>query len=392
MTDAWDRIDAEELRRRGSLKWTATDADIAAWVAESDFGTATPIVAAATRAMAAGLTGYLPPAVERDLAAACATWHEAQYGWPVDPRRIHPVGDVLEAFRITVEYFSAPGSAVVLPTPAYMPFVTIPRSWGRDVVEVPMPSVDGRSHLDLEAIDEALASGGGLLVLVNPHNPTGRVLEPSELAAMAEVVEARHARVFADEIHAPLVHQGRQHVPYASVSAAAAGHTVTATSASKAWNIPGLKCAQVLLGNDDDEAVWRSARPSEGASTVGAVANTAAYRDGRPWLTDLLTYVDRNRHALAETLPDDVGYRPPEGTYLAWLDLRAALDAHPDAPEWRVTPPGELGRWIQGRAGLAVTDGARCGEAGRGFVRVNLAMPRPLVHEAGRRLAACLGG
>ena len=392
MTDAWDLLDADELRRRGSLKWTATDADIAAWVAESDFGTAAPIVTAATRAMETGLTGYLPPAVEDDLAAACAAWHEAQYDWTVPPGNIHAVGDVIEAFRIAVERFSAPGSAVVLPTPAYMPFVTIPRSWGRDVVEVPMPSVDGRSHLDLEAIDAALASGGGLLVLVNPHNPTGRVLEHSELTAVAEVVESRGARVFADEIHAPLVHPGRRHVPYASVSAAAAGHTITATSASKAWNIPGLRCAQVLIGNDDDEAVWRRVRPSEGASTVGAVANAAAYRDGRPWLRDLVAYVDGNRHALAETLPGSVGYRPPEGTYLAWLDLRAALDAHPEAPAWRVAPPGELGRWIRGRAGLAVTDGARCGEAGRGFVRVNLAMPRPLVREAGRRLADCLDG
>src|SRR5450756_257475 len=212
----------------------------------------------------------------------------------------------------------------------------------------------GRAALGLDGIDRAFRAGGHLPVLVNPHNPTGRVLERDELLAVADVVERNGGRVFSDEIHAPLVHPGAHHIPYASLSDATAAHTVTATSASKAWNIPGLKCAQVVLSNAADAAAWARADIllTEGASTIGAVANSAAYTEAGPWLAEALGYLDRNRHALRQALDERaplVGYRAPEGTYLAWLDLRAALDARPgtsqaddDAPGWALADPGDL--------------------------------------------------
>lgn len=393
IADPRDLLDAETLRSRGSLKWTAAPTEIAAWVAESDFGTAPAVTAAVQDAVAGGLLGYLPPRVRHELASACASWLADSFGWQVPTERVLPVGHVTEALQIAVARYSRPGSAVVLPTPAYMPFVTAPQVWGRSVVQVPMAADAGRQVLDLEALDAAFRAGAGLLILVNPHNPTGRVLDRDELLAVADVVERHGARVFADEIHAPLVLSGR-HVPYASVSPAAAGHTITALSASKAWNIPGLKCAQVVLGNDADAAVWApdDVLLTEGASTLGAVANAAAYTAGREWLADLLGYLDGTRAAVAQALAGSrVGHRPPEGTYLAWLDLRAALDAHAgdaDAPPpWRTAAPGALGRWIGRRTGVFLTDGALCGEAGRGFVRLNLAMPRPMAVEAARRIA-----
>lgn len=388
-----DGLDPAALRARGSLKWTALDSEVAAWVAESDLGTAPTVRQALHDAVDGDLLGYLPPAVRRDMAQACADWYQERYGWTVPPSRIHPVADVLEALHLTVEHFSRPGSALVLPTPAYMPFLTAPGAWGRDVVEVPMAADDsGRPVLDLAAIDAALAAGGHLVVLTNPHNPTGRVFERAELVALSEVVQARGGRVFSDEIHAPLVMPGARHVPYASVSAEAARHTVTATSASKSWNIPGLKCAQVLLSNDDDAATWEphDVLATHGASTLGAVANAAAYRTGGPWLDALLVHLDGNRRAFAAVLAEDapqVRFRLPEGTYLAWLDLRDALPGGAAGPG-----DDEIAAWVLERFGVAVVDGTACGEAGRGFVRVNLALPRPLVIEAGRRIAACLAG
>lgn len=391
----------EELRHAGSLKWTAVDADVAAWVAESDLGTAPVVRDAVVAAVDRGLTGYLPPGVRQDLAAATAQWYDERYGWRPDPGRIHPVADVLEALRVTVEHLTRSGSPLVLPTPAYMPFLTAPRQWGREVMEVPMARDAERGHvLDLDAVAAAFRAGGQLLVLTNPHNPTGRVHTAGELAALTEVVERHGGRVFADEIHAPVVHPGHRHVPYASTSAAAAAHTVTATSASKAWNIPGLKCAQVLLTADDDVAAWRRVDhlATHGASTVGAVANVAAYRSGGAWLDDTLARLADHRDALVEGLVAGgasdldpatgagtlVSHRRPEGTYLAWLDLRPAFATSG-------TPlPEELGRWLRGRSGVAAVDGAHCGAVGRGAVRVNLAMPRPLVVEAGRRVAAAL--
>lgn len=393
MSDPRDLPDADALRARGSLKWTGMPADIAAWVAESDLGVAPAVTEAVQAAVADGLLGYLPPAIRRGLGEAFASWAEHAYGWQVEPRRVRPVGHVTEALRVAIDLFSRPGSPVILPTPAYMPFVTAPTVWGRQVLQVPMASDDrGRATIDLAALDEAFRQGGHLLVLVNPHNPTGRVAERAELAAVAEVVERHGGRVFADEIHAPLVYAPGHHVPYASVSPAAAAHTITGVSASKAWNVPGLKCAQLVLTNDADLATWRRDDDllSEGASTVGAVANIAAYTAGRGWLADTVAYLDGNRRALAQVLAESapaVGYRLPEGTYLAWLDLRAALaelpaDAGPGAEP--------LGSWLRRTTGVATTDGALCGGAGVGHVRLNLAMPRPLVVEAGRRIAARL--
>ena len=393
MTDPRDLLDAETLRARGSLKWTAAPTELAAWVAESDLGTAPAVTAALHDAVTGGLLGYLPPRVRAEMAGACAGWLADTCGWRVPAERVMPVGHVTEALQITVARYSRPGSPVVLPTPAYMPFVTAPRAWGRDVVQVPMVADAGRQVLDLDALDAAFRAGAGLLALVNPHNPTGRVLGRDELLAVADVVERHGARVFADEIHAPLVLTGR-HVPYASVSAAAAAHTVTAVSASKAWNIPGLKCAQVILSNDADADAWApdDVLLTEGASTLGALANAAAYTAGREWLTDLLAYLSGTRDAVAAALAGSaVGHRPPEGTYLAWLDLRAALDAHADdadaPPPWRTAAQGALGGWLARRTGVFGTDGALCGEAGRGFVRLNLAMPRPMAVEAARRIA-----
>ena len=376
------------------------DADIAAWVAEADFGTADAVTEALRDAVVAGRLGYLPPAERHALSESCARWLADRYGWQVPTERIHPVGDVREALRIAIDRYSRPGSAVILPTPAYMPFVTAPEVWGREVIQVPMTTSDGRPVLDLDGLDAAFRAGGHLLVLTNPHNPTGRVLARDELAGVAEVVERHAGRVFADEIHAPLTFPGARHVPYAALSDETAAHTVTATSASKAWNIAGLKCAQVILSNASDAAAWarHDTLLTEGASTLGVIANTAAYDLGREWLADTLEYLDGNRAALRQVLAErapHVGYRPPEGTYLAWLDLRDVVGLGGSTPEVGGSPPVvpdgmSLGRWIRARTGVMVTDGAHCGVAGRGHIRFNLAMPRPMVIEAGRRIAACL--
>jgi cystathionine beta-lyase len=301
----------------------------------------------------------------------------------VQPERVRPLADVMAGFIAAVEHFSEPGTPVILPTPAYMPFLSVPQTLGRGVIEVPMALEDGRHVYDLEALDAAFRAGGNLMVLCNPHNPVGRVLEPAELAAVCEVVDRHGGRVFADEIHAPLVYDGRRHVPYASTSATAAAHTVTATSASKAWNLPGMKCAQLVLSNDADAATWAEVgRTAEhGASNLGVVANIAAYEDGRPWLDDLLGFLADSRQRLAELLADrlpQVGYRVPEGTYLAWLDLRElGLGDRP-------------AQFVLEHAGVALTDGPMCGAVGAGFARYNFATPRAVMERTVEQLATAL--
>jgi cystathionine beta-lyase len=369
-----------ELRARGSAKWTAFPDAIGAFVAEMDFGIAPVIRAALDAELDAARTGYLPTAASTALAEATAAWSADRYDWPIRPEQVRPVADVLTGLDLVLRRFSDPAKPVIVPTPAYMPFLQIPQRHGREIIEVPSPMVDGRYELDLDGIAAAFEAGADVLVLCNPWNPVGRVLSREELVAVSEVVDRFGGRVFADEIHAPVVFPGRRHVPYASVNEVAANHTVTAVSASKAFNLPGLKCAQLVLSNDADTARYAEVAGlvAHGASGLGVAANTAAYSQGGPWLDEVLGYLDESRtrfgEQLAERLPQ-IGYRAPEGSYIAWLDVRAL-----DLGDF----PADT---IRERAGVALTDGAACGKAGRGFVRVILATPQPVLDEIVDRLA-----
>ena len=384
-----DRITIEELRRRGSVKWTRGGPDvIGAFVAEMDFGAAPAIEQAMRDVIARADFGYLSDDATAEMAQACADWQRNSYGWAVDPARIRPLSDVLKGLEAAITVFSRPGSPVILPTPAYMPFLTLPRMLGREIIQVPMVVEGGRRVLDLDGIDAAFAAGGQLLILCNPCNPIGRVYTKDELRDVAEVVRRNAGRVFADEIHAPLIYPGGTHIPYATVCDEAAEHSVTATAASKGWNLPGLKCAQLVLTSDADAATWADGMTGfmfeHGASTPGVRATTAAYRGGGAWLSDVVGYLDGSRRLLdrllRERLPA-IGYQVPEGTYLAWLDCR---DLSRNLGLGAETSPAEF---FLAKAQVMLTDGAACGEAGSGHVRLNFATPRPIIEEMVRRLA-----
>lgn len=384
MTHAFDQITAEGMRTAGWKKWTEFGTATGAWIAEMDFGTAPSVRETIRRAAEGEGLGYLSSRALLTFQEQFAGFAGRRYGWVVAAEDVRPVADVLTAMQAAIRLFSRPGSPIVLPTPAYMPFLTVPGALDREVIQVPMRLAEGRYSYDLNALDAAFAIGGDLLVLCNPHNPIGRVLERDELVAISEVVHRHGARVFADEIHAPLVYAGHRHVPYASVSPAAAAHTLTAMSASKAFNLPGLKCAQVVLSSDADREVWAHGGHvyEDQASTLGALAATAAYRDGEDWLADVVDYLDANRRALVELVATHlpgVAYTMPEGTYLAWLDFRGAgLD----------DPAGFFRR----HAEVAATSGALCGDAGRGFLRFNIATSRPILEEAIARMGRSLAG
>ena len=377
--DVTDRI-VRELRAQGSLKWTRHPGALGAWVAEMDLGCAPAITRALHAAVDRGLFGYLPDWLAADVSRAWADFARGRYGWDVPPERVRPLADVLAGLDAAITHFTRPGSPVVLPTPAYMPFLELPPALGREVLQVPMARDGGRFVYDLDALDAAFAAGGELLVLCNPHNPIGRVLEPAEMLAVAEVVDRHGGRVFADEIHAPLVYPGHRHVPYASLGEVPARQAVTATSASKAWDLPGLKCAQLVLSNDADARLWAEVghEAEHGAATLGAVANVAAYTEGIGWLDATLAVLDGNRRLLADLVGEHlpgIRYRPPEGTYLAWLE------------GFDVPDPGDH---LLREAGVALVDGARCGAAGRGAVRLNIATPEPVLRRVVERVGAAL--
>ena len=379
-----DRLTEATLRSAGSLKWTRYGEALGAFVAEMDFGTAPVVTRALHAAVDAGALGYLPAAAALRMAEACADWQRRRFGWELPAEWITPLADVVAGLQAAIEHFTPPGAPVVLPTPAYMPFLLLPRAMGRELIEVPMVrGDDGRLTHDLDGLDRAFAAGGRLLVHVSPHNPTGRVFTEAVQRALDDVVDRHGARVFADEIHAPLVYPGAVHRPYASLSPRTAAHTVTATSTSKAFNVPGLKAAQLLLSNAADAAHWAKVGglAGHGASTPGVLAATAAYSGGEEWLDGVLAYLDGSRALLAELLAEHlprVRYTPPEGTYLAWLDGR------------ELGVEGPLGEFFLRAAGVALVDGPECGAPGAGHVRLNLATPRPVLRTIVERMAAAV--
>lgn len=379
MTSYFDRVDLEALRRRRTVKWSLYGPDVlAAWVAEMDFDVAPPIRDALLAAVDREDFGYAP-ADTSGLTRTCADFFATAYGWEVPVARIFLVADVLTGIAGALDQFVPAGSEVVVPTPAYPPLFEVVELGGRRARQVPLdrgtgldPDAD-RPTLDLDAIDAAFAAGARALLLCNPHNPTGRVFTVDELTALAAVVDRHGGRVVADEVHAPLTYPDHRHIPYATVSDAAAEHTVTVTSASKAWNIAGLKCAQVVMTNHADAARWRDLPvfAVAGPTPLGIAASTAAYRDGLPWLRDLVGYLDGNRRRLGQLLEaelPDVVCRAPDGTYLAWLDCSRL----------EVDDPAAL---FLHHGRVAVSDGPPFGVGWEHHVRLNFATSTALLEQ-----------
>jgi cysteine-S-conjugate beta-lyase len=381
----FDHVDITSLLDRKTLKWGRHGGRVlGAWVAEMDFALAPEVRAALHDAVECGMAGYPLRDMSTGLPSVCAAWLTETYGWQVPAEWIFLLPDILAGVGLGIDAYSRPGSAVVLPTPAYPPFFEVITARRRRIIEVPIALAGTRSVLDIEGIDAALASGGGTVLLCHPHNPLGRVFSLAELIALSEVVTARGGRVIADEVHAPLTYPGQRHIPYASVSPDAASHTITLVSASKAWNIAGLKCSQVILSNEPDVRRWREIpfHARHGASTLGIAASIAAYTNGNSWRHELIGYLDSSRRMLATMLAaelPDISYCPPEATYLAWLDCRQL--GLPDPADYFLR-----------QARVALSDGAAFGAPGRGFVRLNFATSHAILRRIIRAMSAAAGG
>lgn len=371
-----------QLRARRTLKWNTYPQDVLPlWVAEMDYPTAPPVMAALRRAVEAETFGYPLSARRAGVADVVADWLAAEHGWQVDPSGVHLLADVMRGIELAIEAFSGPRDPVVITTPVYMPFFDVVELTGRPQVHVPMAREAGRWALDVAAIEHALGQGARTVLLCNPYNPLGRVFSREELLALAEVVTRHGARVVSDEIHAPLVLEG-SHTPFASLSDATAAHTVTVLSASKAWNLPGLKCAQLVTSTPADTATWARVPlwSKVGVSTLGMEAAVAAYREGGEWIAQVRALLDRHRTLVADavsTMPG-VEHTRNEGTYLAWLDCTGlSLDVEP-------------ADWFLEHARVALNSGVPFGAPAHRFARLNFATTTPLLQEALDRMAAAL--
>ncbi|WP_030485590.1 MalY/PatB family protein [Nocardioides aequoreus] len=368
----------EECRRALVLKWGTTAAGvIPAWVAEMDYALAPVVHEALARAVADGVTGYPVYDDQPELGEAYAGFAHRHFGWEVAPHRVRPTSDVTAGIRVALDVLSDPGP-VVLPVPAYHPQLDVVGLTGRERADLVLDADAARAELDLDRLDALLAGGARTLLLTQPHNPWGRVFSRAELEGVRDVVLRHGARVVSDEIHAPLVLPGAEHVPYLSLEGTA-DHAVAVVAASKAFNTAGLRCAQIVTGDDATARTLREVpmARNDSWSPLGEVAAVAAYRDGDAWLAALLERLDGLRALLGEQLATHLPHvrmRPLEATYLAWLDVRAS--GHDDPAAEALAHGVRLAPGHHYHPGLA------------GHVRLNLATSPERLTEIVRRLGA----
>ncbi|MFI7744799.1 MalY/PatB family protein [Kocuria rhizosphaericola] len=386
-----ETLSLDQLRRRTSMKWRAHPEDVLPlWVAEMDVSLAPAVVRVVHEAIDLGDTGY--PA-GTDYAEALSAFAARRWQWDgIAVERTAVVPDVMMGVVEVLRLLTDPGDAVVVNSPVYAPFYAFVSHDARRVVEAPLGE-DLRVDLDvLEATFRGARARGGKVayLLSNPHNPTGTVHTAQELTAVAELARRHGVRVVADEIHAPLVLPGARFTPYLSVPGAEDAFALM--SASKGWNLAGLKAALALAGPEAAADLQRM--PEEvghGPSHVGIIAQTAAFAEGDVWLDALLEGLDANRallsRLLAQHLPG-VRYTPPHGTYLAWLDCRRLGLESGEGPEGLavVSDMAATARMFLDRSRVALSSGHVFGTGGAGHVRLNFATSQEILTEALTRM------
>lgn len=369
-----------QLRERSSEKWREYPEDVLPlFVAETDFPLAPAITAALERAVRTGDTGYV--ASRTPLAAAYAGFAERRFGWSADPRRIRTTADVSMGIVEILRRVIRPGDRIIVNPPIYPPFFDLVEEAGGVVERVPLRDTGTGWELDLDGIRQALAEGARAVLLCNPHNPTGTVPSAVSLDALARLAEEHGASVISDEIHAPLAQPDAGFTPFLASGEAAQRVGYAVTSASKAFNLAGLKCALMIAASDGTAAVLRSL-PIEVEWRTGQFGMLAAVAAFAPetdeWLDGLLATLDENRRLLAELLAEHLPaarYRIPDAGYLAWIDLTDL--------GWGDNPAKQILR--QGK--VALHFGPAFGAEGAGHVRVNFGTSPQILTEAIERIA-----
>ncbi|WP_371328088.1 MalY/PatB family protein [Mycobacterium sp. 1423905.2] len=372
------------------MKWRAHAADVLPlWVAEMDVKLAPPVAQALHQAIDDGDTGY-PHG--KGYAKAVAGFASRRWQWlDLEIGRTRVVPDVMLGIVETLRLITDRGDAVIVNSPVYAPFYAFVSHDGRRVIEAPL-GPDGR--IDLSTLEETFArarrNGGKVgYLLCNPHNPTGAVHTADELSAVAQLARRFGVRVVSDEIHAPLVLAGSRFIPYLTVSGAEDAFALV--SASKAWNLAGLKAALAIAGPEAADDLRRM--PEEvghGPSHLGIIAHTAAFAAGDDWLDALLLGLDANRALLDDLVAEHLsGVRllRPQGTYLAWLDCRELGIEDRDTDGLAVVSDlSGPARWFLDHAKVALSSGHVFGTGGAGHARLNFATSQAILREAVSRM------
>jgi cystathionine beta-lyase len=375
-------------RHTRSIKWDArpprTPEDlIPLWVADMDFTAPDAVIEALKARAEHGIFGYT--CRDEEVDAAAVDWLWDRFGWKVEPAWLMVLPGIVNALYMVVTALTEPGEGVIVMPPVYHPFYEAIEKNGRRVVKNPLLQRDGAYTIDWVGLEGILERGeSSLLIFCSPHNPVGRVWRRDELSRLAGIMD-RHPelRVLSDEIHSDLILPGFEHTPQAlMLDEAAQQRLITARSVSKTFNLAGLHTAYLIVRDEEVRQKIDHQLYLTGAgmpNPFGLCAMVAACRHGRPWLQELIAYLDGNNRFLnaflASRLP---GWRavPLEGTYLAWIRIT-------DLDE----PVADLVERLREEAGVWLEAGTTYGSEGEGYVRLNLGTSRALLGEALERIA-----
>ena len=388
MSTADFELPIEFLRSRQNSKWNRYAADvIPAWVAEMDFSVAYPVQRAVERVVREQEYGYpmrLGGKAETAVMDAFAKRMKAMFGWEVSPDAVQPVADLVQGTFATLWAYTDPGEGVLLQVPAYPPFREAIAETGRRLVEHPIRPGTTRFDLDLPGMARAIDARTRVILLCHPHNPSGRVFDEAELREIGRIAIERDMVIVSDEIHSDLVFPGRAHIPLASLSSEIAARTVTITSPTKSFIMPGLRCAVLHFGSAALRERFHARVPRRMLGQVGITgidATVAAWLHSQPWLDRVMAHLQRARDHVLGRLQREVPVIrciAPEATYMAWLDC-TALDLGPSAFVF-----------FHDKARVAFSPGesfdAGCGQ----FLRVNFATSFRILDEIIDRMVAAL--
>lgn len=376
----------EEIVRKNtaSAKWMfpnatlpkeVSTAPLPLWVADMDFRSPPCVIDALKSAVEHGIFGY--GSVTDSMLDAIVNWQRNEFQWNIKPEWIVQTPGVVTAINFIIQIFSKPGDSIVIQTPVYAPFHSSPKNNGRYVVEAPLKIENNTYVFDADAFERSIQKNTRILILCNPHNPFGKVWNEEELRVIGNVCLRHNVLVIADEIHQDLIFNPNvKHVPFASLSDEIANITITCTAPSKTFNVAGLQTSNLIISNpllrmELKNALSRSGVPAP--NILGQIACESAYRNGKPWLKELKTYLAENYSTIKNRFSthQSISVIDTNALYLAWIDFRGTGMS------------GEaLHHHLLMNAGVWLDAGLKFGPNGSGFARINFGCTRATLNEA----------
>lgn len=367
------------------------------WIADMDFEAPKGVIDAMKKRLEHGIYGYTyrPDSFYKSI----TNWMKIRHQWDIKEEWITFSPGIVPAISIAVNTFTHLGDKIIIQTPIYPPFQSVVEKSGRIRINNELVFLDGRYYMDIDKLEEQISlvdmsytsntinynrefdNRVKLLLLCNPHNPSGRVWTKEELIRIGKICLKNNIIIVSDEIHSDIIYKGHKHIPIASLSKELEQNTITCIAPSKTFSLAGLSTSAIIIPNKEIRSMFNNTLQTldiDGGNIFGSVALEAAYNHGEKWLEELLIYLEGNLDYLMKYFEDRIpGIKPirPEATYLIWLDCSGLELEGKDLMDFFVN-----------EAKVGVNPGFKFGESGRHFVRLNIGCPRSTLEEGLRRI------